>query len=224
VRWLNDWYRLRDCPQAQTMSFADQAELFPDERAAGCLRYEIGTCLGPCAALCSQSAYSAQVRAARLFLDGSDTSPLATVDAQMQQASAELAFERAAVLREKLKALGWVTKQLARLRQAREQFNFIYPVTGHGGGQTWYLIRHGYVVTALPAPLDAEERARTAQVVRAVFEKKLATLPRQVDEMEGVSLVLGWFCRHPGEQQRGIAIADFLSASGSEASRSGFPA
>lgn len=212
VRWLNDWYRLRDCPQAQTMSFADQANLFLDERAAGCLRYEIGTCLGPCAALCSQSAYSEQVRAARLFLDGADTSPLATVEAQMQQAATELAFERAAVLREKLKALGWVTKQLARLRQAREQFNFIYPVTGHGGGQTWYLVRRGYVVTALPAPLDAEERERTAQVVRAVFEKKHSTATRQVEEMEGVSLVLGWFCRHPGEQKRVITVAEFLNA------------
>src|SRR5262249_53699103 len=42
VRRLNDLYRLRDCPQAQTMSFRDQGELFPEERSAGCLRYEIG--------------------------------------------------------------------------------------------------------------------------------------------------------------------------------------
>ncbi|MBL8796831.1 MAG: GIY-YIG nuclease family protein [Planctomycetia bacterium] len=213
ARWLNDWYRLRDCPQAQTMAFADQAKLFAeDERAAGCLRYEIGTCLGPCAALCSRSSYTVQVQAARAFLDGADSAVLTSLEAQMQQAATELAFERAAVLHEKLKALGWVTKQLARLRQAREQFNFIYPATDHGGGQTWYLIRRGYVAAALPAPLDAEERERAALTVRAVFEKKHSTATRQVEEMEGVSLVLGWFCRHPAELKRVVAVADCLGA------------
>src|SRR5439155_12043903 len=53
VRRLNDWFQLRDCPQAQTMHFADQANLFAEEFAAGCLRHELGTCLGPCAAACS---------------------------------------------------------------------------------------------------------------------------------------------------------------------------
>jgi excinuclease ABC subunit C len=65
VRHLNDLFRLRDCSQAQEMVFADQQELFPIARAAGCLRYEIGTCLGPCAAACSQKEYADQVRVAR---------------------------------------------------------------------------------------------------------------------------------------------------------------
>src|SRR5262249_23946259 len=29
VRRVNDWFRLRDCPQAQEMRFSDQQELFP---------------------------------------------------------------------------------------------------------------------------------------------------------------------------------------------------
>ena len=48
VRRINDWYRLRDCPQAQTMAFADQNELFPMIRAAGCIRHDIASCLAPC--------------------------------------------------------------------------------------------------------------------------------------------------------------------------------
>lgn len=38
VRRINDWYRLRDCPQSQEMIFAEQGELFPVLRAPGCLR------------------------------------------------------------------------------------------------------------------------------------------------------------------------------------------
>src|SRR5262249_2705945 len=80
VRRLNDCFRLRDCPQSQAMIFADQQELFPVLRAAGCVRYEIGTCLGPCAAICTHAAYAEQVRSARAFLDGSDTGLLSLLE------------------------------------------------------------------------------------------------------------------------------------------------
>jgi excinuclease ABC subunit C len=43
VRRLNDWFGLRDCPQTVPMVFSDQADLFPIDRAAKCLRFEIGT-------------------------------------------------------------------------------------------------------------------------------------------------------------------------------------
>src|SRR5207249_11449013 len=119
VRRLNDLYRLRDCPQAQPMRFGDQQELFPVLRAAGCLRHEIGTCLGPCAAACTHAAYEAQLEAARAFLDGRDTSPLESLERDMLAASAALQFERAAALRDRLEPLRWLHRCLERLRGAR---------------------------------------------------------------------------------------------------------
>ncbi|HEY1381116.1 MAG TPA: GIY-YIG nuclease family protein, partial [Gemmataceae bacterium] len=71
VRRLNDLFRLRDCDQSQKMHFADQADLFPVLRPAGCLRFDIGTCSGPCAGNVTRAAYGRQTRAARAFLDGS---------------------------------------------------------------------------------------------------------------------------------------------------------
>src|SRR5205085_11335336 len=105
VRRLNDWFQLRDCPQAQGMTFAGDGELFPVVRAAGCLRYEIGTCLGPCAGACSRPAYADKVRAAQAFLDGADSSPLQALERDMAAAAAAQAFERAAALRDKPAAL-----------------------------------------------------------------------------------------------------------------------
>ena len=78
VRRVNDWFRLRDCPQAQEMLFADQSELFPLERTPGCIRHEIGQCLGPCAAACSRGAYTDAVGSALAFLEGHDAAPLGT--------------------------------------------------------------------------------------------------------------------------------------------------
>src|SRR4029077_11560450 len=72
VRCLHDAHQLRDCPRAQVMIFADDQELFPITRTAGCLRHEIGTCLGPCIAACSRRDYMSQVRAARGFLAGTN--------------------------------------------------------------------------------------------------------------------------------------------------------
>src|SRR5262249_13617765 len=95
VRCLNDWFRLRDCPQAQAMVFAEHAALFPADLQAGCLRYDLGTCLGPCAGACTQSDYAAQVRAARSFLAGRDAAPLAALERAMTEAAAEQVVERA---------------------------------------------------------------------------------------------------------------------------------
>ncbi len=82
LRRLNDWFRLRDCPQSQEMNFADQPELFALPLTPGCIRYEIGNCLGPCAAACSRDDYAAKVQAVVAFLDGDDDSPLNLLEAR----------------------------------------------------------------------------------------------------------------------------------------------
>jgi excinuclease ABC subunit C len=145
MRRLNDLFQLRDCPQAQEMIFADQGELFPIVRAAGCIRHEIGTCLGPCAAACSRAAYADRVRAAHAFLSGRDVAPLHLLKQEMEAASVALAFERAAALRDKLETLHWLHVHLARLRVARERYSFVYPVAGEDGEDRWYLIHRGRV-------------------------------------------------------------------------------
>jgi excinuclease ABC subunit C len=213
VRRLNDWFRLRDCPQAQEMVFADQAELFPMPRSAGCLRYEIGTCLGPCLGACSRAAYGERVRAARAFLEGADRAPLEGLERDMRTASAALAFERAAALRDKLDALRWLGEELARMRQAREQHSFIYPVRGHAERELWYLIHRGFVVGVMPPPRTSEERARAVERIEMAFRTEDAwTAPPVNEVIDGVLLIAAWFRRHPAERTRTIEPAEMLAA------------
>jgi excinuclease ABC subunit C len=74
VKTLNDVFRLRDCPRPRVpMRFADHGHLFDPELTAGCLRYEIGDCLAPCAAACTRGHYGAQARLARQFLNNANT-------------------------------------------------------------------------------------------------------------------------------------------------------
>src|SRR5207237_10230372 len=132
----------------------------------------LGAGLGPCAGACTRSAYQGLVRQAAAFLGGADPSPLRTLEAEMEAASAGLVFERAAALRDKLESLRWLSDHLERLRRAREGYSVVYPVRGPDGRERWYLIRHGRVVRALPAPADAEERAAAAALIERVYQGK----------------------------------------------------
>lgn len=203
VRRINDAFLLRDCPQAQEMIFADQQELFPVLRAAGCVRYEIGTCLGPCAAVCTHSGYAEQVKKARAFLEGTNLSLLQTLVQAMTEASAAMAFERAAALRDKLGVLQWLNHHLQLLREAREKYSFIYPVEGHNRQDLWYLIHLGRVQAVVPRPRDDESKRTAAKGIEAVFHRQ-AILPSAPSsgEMDGVLLVMSWFRKHAQEMTR----------------------
>jgi excinuclease ABC subunit C len=201
VRRVNDWYRLRDCPQKQEMVFADQNELFPMVRAPGCLRHEIASCVAPCAAACTRADYSTQVKAARRFLDGLDPEPLQALEREMSAASATLAYERAAVLRDKLEALEWLHEHLARLRDASRQ-SFVYPVAGHEGEEQWYLVHGGRVRAALPVPAGPEDRRAAVTLLGEVYHGGKVPGPLSVEEIDGALLVAAWFRRHAAERTR----------------------
>jgi excinuclease ABC subunit C len=213
VRRVNDLFRLRDCPQSQPMIFAEQVELFPVLRAAGCLRHEIGTCLGPCAAACSQTEYQDEVQAARAFLAGQERAPLVEVEKEMTEAAAALHFERAGALRDKLETLRWLGEQLDRVRWARERHSFIYPIRGWEGEDRWYLIHGGQVRAVLPPPIDNRKRQALAGAIEFVYGKKLpAPQALAIEQVDGVLLVAGWFHRHPEERERTMKPAEVLAA------------
>lgn len=76
-----------------------------ETRTRPCLQYQIKRCSGPCVGLISKDDYAATVRDAELFLQGKTKGIQETLAAQMAAASEELEFERAAALRDRIKAL-----------------------------------------------------------------------------------------------------------------------
>lgn len=201
VRRLNDWYRLRDCPQSQEMIFADQSELFPLTLMPGCMRHELGHCLAPCAAACTRTEYRGNVAALLAFLRGEDRQPLERLQREMTEAAEAQSFERAAALRDRLDMLAWLDQHLDRLRQAVRQ-SFVYPVHGHNGSEVWYLIRHGRVLRVLPRPIGPAAHQQTAAVLDEVFPTPVsAAEPLSLEELDYVLLIASWFRQFPGEQQ-----------------------
>jgi excinuclease ABC subunit C len=67
-----------------------------------CILFNIQQCTAPCNFRISKEDYRRDVRSLRLFLDGSREQVLSELRAEMEQASKELAFERAARLRDEI--------------------------------------------------------------------------------------------------------------------------
>ena len=96
-RTLNQLQRvfmLRDCSNAMF-----------DSRTRPCLQFQIKRCSAPCVGKISPEAYRETVRDAEKFLSGKNADIQAKLAGEMARASDDMEFERAAALRDRIKAL-----------------------------------------------------------------------------------------------------------------------
>lgn len=70
-----------------------------------CLYYHMGRCLAPCAGLADADAYRQVVEQVVLFLEGKGDTLIRQLEAQMMEAAENLEFERAAKIRDQIRAL-----------------------------------------------------------------------------------------------------------------------
>ncbi|MCC6317852.1 MAG: GIY-YIG nuclease family protein [Gemmatimonadaceae bacterium] len=212
LRELSAALGLRDCTLDGKMRFSDQMELLPaPPRTPGCLRFEIGTCLGPCVGAPTASAYGAQVHVARAFLDGTSDVPLVQLESAMRAASDRLEYERAGILRNRWQLVESLRERFSRLRFAVESLSFVYLVPGHAGEDRFYLVRRGVIRDDFAAPQSPDEweaaRARVRQVFAATHDVPGAVPSHDVDEL---LLVTSWFATKPEELDATIPPATLL--------------
>ncbi|ETA52469.1 excinuclease ABC subunit UvrC [Ponticoccus alexandrii] len=76
-----------------------------ESRTRPCLLHQIKRCSAPCVGRISEEDYAASVRDAQRFLSGKSTEIQGLLAAQMAEASEAMEFERAAALRDRIRAL-----------------------------------------------------------------------------------------------------------------------
>jgi len=200
LRVLNDVLGLRDCARDRPMILGDQADFFDAPLAPGCIRHDLGTCLGPCAARCSAERYGTAVKEAVDFLEGRSAAPLGKVLDVMADAAERAEFERAAAWRDKLDAVEWLFGAVARLASALDALSFVYVVKDASGGKDdrVYLIRRGLVIAEAPLPRTPIERTAFAAAVSRHAELPApALVAHSASEMDQLTLVTSWFRQHP---------------------------
>jgi excinuclease ABC subunit C len=81
------------------------------EKVRPCLNYHIGLCKAPCAGLVSREDYKSIISNVVDLLNGKDKAILKELQAQMEEASEKLEFEKAAVFRDKIAAVRKMTEK-----------------------------------------------------------------------------------------------------------------
>jgi len=92
--FLQKTFRVRQCEDS-----------FFKNRSRPCLQYQIDRCTGPCVDLITPDDYQRDVRHTQMFLEGKSDKLIRELEGDMDQASQQLAFERAGVIRDQISAL-----------------------------------------------------------------------------------------------------------------------
>ncbi len=171
-------------------------------RLAGCLRFELGTCPGPCVGAAHAPAYAAGLGIVRDFLAGRDDAPLRMAREAMLEAAGRLEFERAGAFKRRVGFLEELSRRLASFHASVDRLTFTYRVTGGGAGGSdrCYLIRRGTVRAEVDQSVGETPDDMLRREQRRVFEGGEA---RELDipahDLDELYLVASWFRRNPGE-------------------------
>ena len=92
VDFLNQTFKLKHC-----------RKIFkPEKRETPCLNFHIKRCMGICAGYVTKEEYMQTIKQVMMFLDGKVDDVLKSLKEEIKQASLELNFEKAALLRDKM--------------------------------------------------------------------------------------------------------------------------
>jgi excinuclease ABC subunit C len=115
--------------------------------ARPCLLYHIKRCQGPCIEAISKDDYGADIEQVMLFLEGRQGVVARRLREEMEQASEAMDYERAAAMRDKLRAIERTMEDQKMAAFARTQLDVLgYARSGGGAAVQLFAIRDGVTV------------------------------------------------------------------------------
>jgi excinuclease ABC subunit C len=159
LHFLQSIFSLRTC----------RDRVFTNHHRRPCLEYQIKRCLAPCAGLVDGDTYGRLVRDSIVFLEGRGKGLLADLAARMKTAAAELNFEEAGLLRDRIAAIE-TTLEKQRIVSAQFKDQDVFGLY-RKGDQTQILvfqIRNGKLLGKNAFPLIGL-RTESAEILSALI-------------------------------------------------------
>ncbi|HBV99101.1 MAG: excinuclease ABC subunit C [Peptococcaceae bacterium BICA1-7] len=100
------------------------------EKSRPCLNQHINRCLGPCCGLVGRDEYRTMIREVCLFLEGRQEEVVKRLTSRMEEASGKMEYERAAVLRDQIRAVQKVLEKQKIVSGRREDQDVVAVATG----------------------------------------------------------------------------------------------
>ena len=174
-------------------------EVITGRRGRPCLEYDIKRCVAPCVSdLCSQDQYARAVEHTRLFLEGRNNEVISKLRHQMQSASDEQHYERAAQLRDATRTIETLRDRQQKMATARlgDRDVFGLKLGPAGAIVQVFQMRRGRVVERVELVADEIEVAseREADVLQAAVQQFYECravppevhLPVEIDERDSI--------------------------------------
>ena len=169
-----------------------------DKRA--CLYYDIKLCTAPCIGAASQAQYRQMISDLMDFLSGHGEGIVPRLEAEMQKASEEMRFEKAAALRDQLKAIQSIVER-QKIIFATDYLDSDVLAMARSDGEACvqiFFIRGGKLIGREYFILEGTEDTADAEVITEFvkqFYTEAANIPQQVmlpQEIEEAKIIGQW--------------------------------
>ncbi len=182
-----------------------------DKRA--CLYYDIKLCLAPCIGAASQVSYRQMISDLMDFLSGHSEGIVTRLQGDMQKASEEMRFEKAATIRDQLKAMQSIIER-QKIVFATDYKDSDVLAMARSDGEACvqvFFIRGGKLIGREYFILEGTEDSADAQIMEQFvtqFYTEAANIPQQVmlpQEIEEAKIIGEWL-----RSKRGGAKVEFI--------------
>lgn len=173
-----------------------------------CLYYHIGQCMAPCAGMSDAEGYREVVGQVERILSGKEDDFADSLRAEMEQAAEDLNFERAAQIRDQLKAIEGILQKQNVMSVDDGDRDVVAVVKDERGAAVQMLyIRHGKLIGQRQFILDGSADSDPGEAVQEFVKQyyaDAAEVPREIVlpvEIEERNIVQTWL-----KQKRGKAV------------------
>jgi excinuclease UvrABC nuclease subunit len=172
-----------------------------------CFEHAIGRCSAPCVGLIDAAGYRQAMDDLEGFLTGQGGAHLQRLERQMEEASASLMFERAAILRDRLAMLRPLVQRQDALQSAISELDCVVVLPAATPGEhLWLLVRRGRLVETFQGVTTRHRKSVMRRLAAAIALPPPDLTVRQW-ELDEINIISSWLHKNR-EDEAAITLAN----------------